>query len=129
VDERASACPMPPQPIKAIWILSLADVFTGLGVAPSKGTLSAAPAAAVVKNSRREVTLYFLSDEEVDGVGLGLELVLDEVELSEEDVLLPLESDDELADSFLSDLSEEEPSPSFLLPPSFFPGLELPLLA
>jgi hypothetical protein len=83
----------------------------------------------VVKNSRREVTLYFLSDE-VDGVvDAGVEV---ELELSE-DELLPLpESFEELADSFFSDFSEEpfseELSPSFLpLPP--LPGLVLPLLA
>ena len=80
----------------------------------------------MVKNSRREVTLYFLSDD-VDGVVVGVEL---ELELSEDELPLLPESFEELAASFFSDFSEEplseEPSPSFLPP---FPWLALPLLA
>jgi len=136
VDECASPWPMPPQPMRAICTLSLADVFAGGLAAPaSKGTPIPAPAAAVVRNSRREVTLYFLSDEEADVVVLAVELAF---EVSEEE-LLPVESFDELADSFLSflsDLSEEpfedsleelELSPSFLPPP--LPGLLFPPFA
>ena len=80
-----------------------------------------APAAAVVKNSRLEVTLYFLSDDEEDVVVLAVVVELEELPLSEEDVLLVLdESEEDLAESFFS----EELSPlSFLL------GLLLPLLA
>lgn len=87
----------------------------------------------MVRNSRREVTLYFLSDEDEDVAVLVVEVLL---ELSEEE-LLPLltESVDELELSFLSDFSEplfsaeplEEPSPSFL--PLPLPGLLLPPLA
>ncbi len=139
VEERASACPMPPQPIKAIWILSLAETLAVLGWVASRGTLSPAPAAAVVKNSRLEVTLYFLSDEEAGADVAEVELELDELELSEFGLLLEFESEDDLAASFFSDeppfsdelLSDEpfseEPSPSFLPPP--LPGGRLPLLA
>jgi len=121
---------MPPQPIKAIWTLSLAATLAGLGEAPaSRGTLIPAPAAAVVKNSRREVTLYFLSDEEEDDAVVVLEL---ELELSEAELELPLpelaESEDDLEDSFLSEEPfSDEPSPSFLDP--LPPGPPLPLLA
>ena len=112
--------------MSAIWILSLAATLVGFGSAANKGTLIPAPATAVFKNSRLEVTPYFLSDEEAEVVVLGVDD--DELELSEEELLLPLlllalESED-LADSFLSD----EPSPSFLeLPP--LPALLLPPLA
>ena len=133
---------MPPQPISAIWILSLADVLGALLAPASSG--SPALAAAVVKNSRREVTLYFLSDELDEVVVEALELPF---ELSDVE-LLPPESFDELELSFFSEdpLSEEplsedpfsdepfseepfseEPSPSFLPPP--LPGLLLPPLA
>ena len=126
VEERASPCPIPPQPISAICTLSLADVFAGLLWLACRETLSPAPAAAVVKNSRREVTLYFLSDD-VDGVVVGVEL---ELELSEDELPLLLESFEELAASFFSDFSEEplseELSPSFLPP---LPWLVLPLFA
>ena len=116
---------MPPQPIKAICILSLADTLAGLGSVANNGTLIPAPAAAVVKNSRREVTLYFLSDEEAGVEVLLVEVELEELELSEEDPPELLEESD-LDASFLSDLSED-PSPSFLPPPLL--GPELPLLA
>ena len=132
VEERASPCPIPPQPISAICTLSLADVLAGLLWLACRDTLSPAPAAAVVKNSRREVTLYFLSDEEAGAVVAGVELELDELELSEFGLLPVFESDD-LAASFFSEepFSEEpfseEPSPSFFPPP--LPGGRLPLLA
>ena len=76
----------------------------------------------MVKNSRREVTLYFLSDEEAGVVALAVEDELEELELSELELLL-VESEDDLAASFLSD----DPSPSFLPPPLL--GLLLPPLA
>ncbi len=117
--------------MRAIWILSLADVFTSLVAPCSKGTPRVAPAAAVVKNSRREVTPYFLSDDEEAVVVELVELVF---ELSEVEVLALLpESLDELDASFLSDFSDfseeffsDELSPSFFPPPFPWP---LPLLA
>ena len=91
----------------------------------------------MVKNSRLEVTLYFLSDEEAGAVVAGVELELDELELSEFELLPEFESEDDLPPSFFSDepfsdepFSEEpfseEPSPSFFPP---LPGGRLPLLA
>jgi hypothetical protein len=115
--------------MRAICTLSLAATLVGFGFAASTDTLIPAPATAVVKKSRLEVTLYFLSDEEEEVVVLGVED--DELELSDEEpeLLLPLlldEESEDLAASFLSDFSEEL-SPSFLEPP--LPGLLLPLLA
>jgi len=82
----------------------------------------------VVKNSRREVTLYFLSDEEEDDAVVVLEL---ELELSELELLPVLEESEEGLDvSFFSEepsFFSEEPSPSFLDP--LAPGLPLPPLA
>jgi hypothetical protein len=103
----------------------------------------------VVKNSRREVTLYFLSDDVVELEAPALEV---DFELSEEELLPLPESFEEEAeeDSFFSDFSDEpfsdepfsdEPfsdapfseDPPLALSPSFFgpplPGLVLPLLA
>jgi len=104
----------------------------------------------VVKNSRREVTLYFLSDDVEELVVLAVE---GDLELSEEE-LLPLPesfeeapedsffsdepfsddplsddpfSDDPFSDDPFSDDPPEELSPSFFDPP--LPGLLLPLLA
>jgi hypothetical protein len=103
-----------------------------LAASASKGTLIPAPAAAVVKNFRREVTLYFLSDDVDEVVLAGAEPLL---ELSEDELLELPESFDEEDDSFLSALSEEPfsdelslPPPSFLLGPPL-PGFELPPLA
>ncbi len=96
-----------------------------------------APATAVVKNSRLEVTPYFLSDEEAEVVALGVEDdELELLELSEEELLLlPLsllllleEESEALAASFLSDFSDEL-SLSFLEAPPLLGLLLLPPLA
>ena len=94
----------------------------------------------MVKNSRREVTLYFLSDDVVELEAPALEV---DFELSEEELLPPPESfeeapedsfvsdepfsDDPFSDDPFSDDPLEELSPSFFDPP--LPGLLLPLLA
>jgi hypothetical protein len=96
VEERASFCPMPPQPIRASWILSFFEAGGGTLCAVSRDALRPAP-AVVPRNSRREVTLYFLSDEEPAPAGAGLGELLgagadeedDEEELSDDFVALP----------------------------------------
>src|SRR5882757_8292392 len=99
---------MPPQPTSATWILSFGEV-AGAGLACAASNCALSPAPAAPRNSRREVTLYFLSEDELDGV--------DEEELSDDF--------EEAAGSLLAaelsfELSFEPSLPDELSPDSFF---------